>query len=402
MSPRVPARPRYDALVDLEQADIPSFAYALVKRTWRIDRGSLSLDAPLALDGDLRDPKCSPRLPPASDFWPYKPHTDVVVQGAAWAPDGRAVASMEVGVDLGPHRRRIAVFGRRVAQWTRHALTFSAPERFEQMPLTWDLAYGGCDPRVEVPPEHVVAEALGLDADHPGLYPRNPLGKGYVVDPTPVDGVELPNLEDPDDLLTPSRFVVGDPRAWHRQPLPWCFDWSHLIMAPRLWFLGLDAYFPAPDEALAEVSRGYIPRGLRDALERDGTLMPLARQCAAPSMVFRDLAPGTPVVVRGMHPAYDTQRFAVPAPPEVVIHVEGSAQRVEARLHNLVIQPDQETVTATWGARRHDLPRRFIPGIHGHIPLSVTVDGDTPIVYETPTPVRERLRAAQAPDPSRS
>lgn len=395
MSPRTPARRTYDAIVDLDGAPIPSHAYALIKRTWRIDRGALSLDAPLPLEHDLRDPKLQPRLPPSTDFWPHKAHTDVVVQGAAWAPDARPVASMEVRVDVGPASRRAAVFGRRFASRANDRTAFTAPERFEQVPLTWDRAYGGADLRVPVGPEFAIAASMGLDCDHPGVYPRNPLGRGYVVEGDPFADVELPQVEDPDDLLTPERFVVGDPRAWSRQPLPVCFDWSHPIMLPRLWFFGFDAYFPVDDAQLPEVARGWVPAGLREALARDGSLLILARQSAAPSMVFRDLAPGAPIAVRGMHPSYDVLRFPLPPPPDVVMRIEHSATRVQPRLHQLVILPDQETVTATWGVERSDLPRAFIPGVHGHIPLSVSVDGDAPLEYVTPTPIRERLRAAQ-------
>ena len=33
------------------------------------------------------------------------------------------------------------------------------------------------------------------------------------------------------------------------------------------------------------------------------------------------------------------------------------------------------------------LPRPFIPGIHGDIPIAMYVDGGSPVVYNTPTPI---------------
>ena len=38
----------------------------------------------------------------------------------------------------------------------------------------------------------------------------------------------MPNLEDPDDLLT-ERLLTGDPQLWYRQPLLACCDWLHPI-----------------------------------------------------------------------------------------------------------------------------------------------------------------------------
>src|ERR1035437_3273348 len=110
----------------------------------------------------------------------------------------------------------------------------------------------------------------GVQYDHPGLYPRNPVGKGYLVLPDPIEGVELPNLEDPADLLTPERLVTRQPELWFRQPLPWCFEWTVGLTFPRCLYLGLDAWFPAPDGApLGEVQRGYIPPNLRRLLPQN-------------------------------------------------------------------------------------------------------------------------------------
>ena len=48
----------------------------------------------------------------------------------------------------------------------------------------------------------------------------------------------------------------------------------------------------------------------------------------------------------------------------------------------------------TYAAQR-PLTRPFIPGIHGKIPVWLSVNGDEPLEYDTPTPVRERVAAAQ-------
>ena len=96
----------------------------------------------------------------------------------------------------------------------------SEPETFETMPLGYDRAYGGVDPSVDYPEPADGAEALGMLMTAPGAYPRNPVGRGFVVgnDPERVDGLLLPNIERADQLLRPDRIVCADMRQWHRQP----------------------------------------------------------------------------------------------------------------------------------------------------------------------------------------
>ncbi len=106
-----------------------------------------------------------------------------------------------------------------------------------------------------------MVDAAAAEADHPGVYPRNPWGKGYVVRPGPWDDVWVPNLEEPSDLLSADRLVVGDPTLWYRQPLPWYLGPVPVLTFPRYTHLvaDTDAWFPGPqDESMPEVRRGYL------------------------------------------------------------------------------------------------------------------------------------------------
>ena len=168
------------------------------------------------------------------------------------------------------------------------------------------------------------AVALGMQFDHPGLYPRNPVGKGYLVLPDPVDGIELPNLEDPADMLTAERLIARKPALWYRQPLPWCFEWTVGLTFPRYLFMGVDAWFPSPDDsALPEVHRGFIPAHLRRQLEKDHDLAAGYRQEASLGMVLGTPLAGQPVTLTGMHPEEPIITFTVPPAPSIEIEVEG-------------------------------------------------------------------------------
>jgi hypothetical protein len=402
---RKPARPNYDAIVDLHPpGDFPSLAYGLVKLTYRISSGTCLLIPAEPLFHDIRDPEIKPRLAPGSEFWPFKYQTDVVVRGAAHAPGGKPVTNMQVSVTVGKATKRIQVWGQRRITWAgRGKPVFGEPERFDRMPIIYENAYGGCDGRVPVSQSPLtVADIERLQSDHPGMYPRNPFGKGYIVLPDPVPGLQLPNLEDPDDLLTPERFVVGDPARWHRQPLPMGFGYTNPLMFPRFVYLGLDAWFTPPDDSsLAEVRQGWIPANYRQicGTKVDPTRSPPAPyyQEASLGLVFPPLASETPMVVRGMNPEQPELAFALPPTPRMAIEIEDQRQNLKTQLCNVLIEPFKNQVSVVYVVRTGKLPRVFIPGIHGYIPLSLIVENDAPIVYETPPTIRDRLKAAEAP-----
>jgi hypothetical protein len=401
---RTPARASYDAVVGLDPTDQtePGFAYALVKHTYEIKGGRAVLCLPEPLLFDIwSDEELQPRFPLGSDFWVNKERTDVVICGSAFAPGGRATPSMYVSVQVGGVGKRIAVFGRREVQWAGGRPRFGRPEPFVEMPLTYQNAFGGLDNRVPIPADqrddYMRLVELGMQFDHPGLYPRNPIGKGYVVLPEPVPGLELPNLEDPADLLTAERLITHKPELWYRQPLPWCFDWTPGLTFPRYLHVGVDPWFPSPQDAsLPEVRRGFIPANLRQTVEQEQRISAGYLQEASLGMAVATPLAGQPVVLSGMHPEEPEIRFTLPPAPSIDIHIEGERWAPPPLLTNLVLYPTEKRFTAVYCARTKGLPRVFIPGIHKNIPLSVSINRDAPIVYQSPATIRDRLLAAGA------
>jgi len=406
--PRKPARPQYDAVVELEpkpKGEVPTFAYVLVKTTYAIVNGRSIVAEPEPLQFDIyRDETLDPKLPPGSDFWITKSATDVVIQGSAYAPAGKPVPRMEVSARIGQVAKRIAVFGRRAVTWTADGrIAIVPPDIFTEMALAYFNAYGGLDPRVLVPEpdreEYMRLSALGLVFDHPGAYPRNLIGKGYLVSPEPMENFEMPNLEDPDDLLTGQRMVVGSPELWYKQPLPWCFDWTNALMYPRLRYGGMDAWFPCPDDsALPEVRRQLLPSRLQKRMEQTPAIGAEYYQEASLGMVLRQPIIGHQVTLSGMHPQEPVVSFTIPPDPPIEIEVEGRRESVQPRLTNLVIRPAEKKFYTVHFARTADLPRAFIPEVHNDIPLSARIARDAPVKYESPPTVRDRLAMASKPN----
>lgn len=378
------------------------FAYVLAKLTYTLQHGSCVPGDPEPLVGDFRKEETEPRLQQLADYWAFKPATDFIVRGAACAPAGREVRRTEILVDVGGIQKRVAVFGRRPVEWDSSGRPrFPEPEVFTEIPLCHENTYGGVDWRVPVDEDDPMAAAYAMEADFPGAYPRNPAGKGYVVIDEPYEDLELPHFEDPDDLLTPARLVTGDPRLWWKQPIPWTVDAIHATMFPRcvLFIPNCDAWFPGPEDAtLPEVRRRFLMPGYRTLMnQRENSDGPHQRfyQEASPGLVLQDLAGGTPVRIRGMHPVEQDLRFRLPYPPTIELEADGHRQMLPPRLTTVVCRPGERKLTMTFAATTDDLPRDYLPGIHKHIPLSARVNGGSPVHYQTPATVKELIREAK-------
>jgi hypothetical protein len=377
-------------------------AFVLAKQTFGFDSGRAQPAAPLPLLHDIRDPDSSPRLPTGSDFWLGKAAVDVVVQGSAFATGGTPTHQMAVSLRVDRAEKSAMVTGDRVAQFDdRGTCVFSRPEPFTEMPVTWANAYGGIDRSVPVDPDDPKRYLVEEGADHPGVYPRNPFGKGYVASPRRNIAVPLPNIEHPKDLLTPRRLLCADPRDWWKQPLSWGLDWVHPMMFPRFCFMfpDTDAWYPGPeDEAMPEVALGHLRRGYRSEMSGRPKMEgphPWFLQEASHGLVFQALTPGLPIRVTGMHPKLRDVKMELPPAPRIHgVHERGTADLENLRVTNVVIHPNDATMSVTW-AGTFPLPRIFIPGVHKRIPVAAKLEGFDPVAYPTPPTVKETLAAAQ-------
>jgi hypothetical protein len=406
VSERQPARPNYDAELGLAGTHTDgAFAYVLAKFTYKLDDVRPTLSKPEPLLHDFRQPEQDPLIVSATDFWPRKLATDFVVQGTAFA--SRPTPYLSVMASIGNVAKKITVFGRRQIEWQAGRPRIPAPEPFEQMPLTYANAYGGLDWRVPVENPEAIEMKFRLQSDHPGMYPRNPFGKGYLALEGEVPGMEMPNLEDPSDLLTDDRLIARSPAgargpaAWYFQPLPWCFDWVHPSTFPRyLYFAaGVDAWFPGPeDEEMPEVRRHFVAHRYRELMSHrllEHGPDPRYRQGASHGFVLPQVRGGEPVRVEGMHPSGRPLGFMLPAPPRIELFIEKTRYTPEVRVHSIAVRPEELVMTMTVGAWA-PLQRAFLPGLHKKIPIAATIGGDDPIAYDAPPTTRDRIAEAQA------
>ncbi len=270
---------------------------------------------------------------------PFKPATDVVVIGCVHAPGGVPVRTLTAGVQIGTMRKVIAVSGDRTAAFRPGRLPmFSDPRPFVRLPLVYERAYGGTD-RHSLP-------------DIAFIYPRNPVGTGVVVAnvPAAIDGLPLPNFEPPDDLLTPERLVMGEPKAWNWQPLPQGLGWSGKTWYRRCSFVGVLPPFVEATESMREEALGIVPRGQ----------IALGRQFRLPSFDVRFNSGASLGLALPYLSGTETVRLvrlsregdlSIRLPgerPEIIADIGAGEERPAVVLHSVILQPEVRQLELIW------------------------------------------------------
>lgn len=228
-----------------------------------------------------------------SDLAPFKVRADVALVGHAHAPPGGAT-EMEVRFKFGEEGRgfdrKLLVFGDRT--WVKSGAFYklSAPERFLQVPLSLDRAFGG----------------KGSE--------KNPAGLGFFTG-TPKSPVPMANLEDPNSRV----------RTPKQSPDPACF-------AP----LSTAARDPgdSPDPAARSLPERF-----------DWT----RHQAAPPAQRLPFLRGDEPFEIAGIHPKLPVIKGTLPG-----VAVRCTAERQKAkedipmRLDTVFFDMDEKTVTLVW------------------------------------------------------
>jgi hypothetical protein len=241
----------------------------------------------------------------------FKPGTDVVLNGSACAPSGRATR-VEVGLSVGPARKTAVVFGDRVWFRSTGGPAISSPVPFEKIPLVYERAYGGWDRRDPDPDRHA-------------YEPRNPVGTGFRL--AFEDGVALPNIEDPSALV----------RSVSDRPPPVGFGFVSPHWQPRAALAG------TYDAAWQKNRAPFLPHDFdRRHLN-----------AASPGLVVPQyLRGGEPVTAMGVTPR-GTLAFTLPhVPPPVMrlVHRLEPDRELVGQLDTVIIEPDDSRLFLLWRA----------------------------------------------------
>lgn len=253
-----------------------------------------------------------------TDYAHRKPRCDLVLICTAYAPPGRRVTRLPVGLKLGPLVKQFDVVGHR--RWTRSPLGAvpSTAEPFERMPLGYDGAFGGTDRTREARQEvHT--------------FLANPVGRGFGKHPEHYMEQPLPNTE---ELGQPINSPTGSYRPLAFGPVG--RNWT-----PRLQYAG------TYNQAWLEQRAPLWPDDFDDRYF----------QYAPPDQQLDYPQGGEDVVLLNLTP--DGRRsFQLPVRPmpvHVTLHRGPDTTRV-ANLDTIVIEPDADRFSLTWRAVI-DMPR---------------------------------------------
>jgi hypothetical protein len=317
----------------------------LVKRTYDIALGRRCTRAEAdqnLVPGDVSygDPLNS-SIKLESDFVPFKLATDVVLNGRAYAPGGNPVPALTAALFVGPHAKEVLVIGDRVCCHRGRAdPVFTEPKPFKTMELRYERAYGGVDIR--------------SDPKVPYVYPRNPLGRGFVVATTrkAVDNLELPNLEDPGNPVRPARLCTGTYAHWERQPMPQGFSWYSKYWQPRAALAGVLPADRAVEQQLRKAYAQAVPPAQRERYE----------QARLPDMDFRffngaSLGLALPFLsgdeeIRAVHLTPEGEiAFQLPGErPRIGLDIGSGVQEPVVVLHTVMIRMEERQVDLVWRA----------------------------------------------------
>jgi hypothetical protein len=274
-----------------------------------------------------------------SDFVPFKLATDVVLDGKAFAPHGVPAASWEITLQVGNRRKEVLVIGDRVARFVKDQTpVFTEPQSTASMELRYERAYGGTD---------VFSDKSTIFA-----YPRNSRGCGFVVANTEqsVDNLPLPNLEDPNNRLTPERLCLGDYAKWQDQPMPIGLGWFPKTSLPRAGFAGVMPGDRATEKELRAAYAQLVPPNQRDAYVKNALPEIDFRffNGASPGLDLPYLTGTEEIVTRNLSPE-GLLSFSLPGEcPRIGLDVGFGIQEPDVLLHTVMIHLEQRQVDLVW------------------------------------------------------
>ena len=337
-------KPQFQVLPSVDQNGGAIFS-VVVKRTYDIRDGQplvrAEQDQPLIATDQYYDGgnPTETTVQFESDLVPCKHVTDVVVIGRAYTPGYRPAQQCDVAVQVGSFRKVLRVIGdRRCFYAPGKDPVFSEPEPFTEMPMRYERSYGGTD-----------SNSL---PDMPFPYPRNPMGKGIAILNTmeAIEGLGLPNIEDPHELLTPDRVVLGDIGRWNQQPLAHGLGWVQKTWYPRCSFVGAMPGNVAPQEAMREEGLGLVP-AKQVALTRQFKLPRFDTRFnsgASLGLAFPFLAGDQSISLTNLS-ANGQLRFSLPNhPPKIMMDISFGEKSLHPVLQTVSIRPDDHQVDLVW------------------------------------------------------
>jgi hypothetical protein len=287
----------------------------IVKGTWRTgDGGTLSVadeQAPVREAPVYHgDPGLS-SLRYDTDIVLERPGTDCVLLGHAWTPK-TGMSRVDVTFAVGTVRRTVRVFGERIWMKCLGVVSMSRPAPFEKIPLVYERAFGGSDTSCP-------------ETEYHEFCLNNPVGMGFIGRKSmkEIDGLRLPNLESPEQLI----------RRPKDRPSPAGFGPIAPNWQPRA------AYGGTCDDRW----RGNVSPLPPEDLD------PRFYSSASPCLAAQGYLAGTERVLVTGASRSGRLDFGLPGLyPRVTVRRRRGEEEAHLYLDTLVVEPDGERLTLTW------------------------------------------------------
>jgi hypothetical protein len=288
----------------------------LIKATYKI-AGSLALaddQLPYSATGERWGGKetASYKYEPETAF--TKLATDVVLIGHTHAPSG--TTQVDVGLRIGQIQKIARVFGDRYWVKTGGSVIATRPLPADQIPLTYERAFGGWD-KAHIDPVHWRSDA------------RNPVGVGFG-DPlrfVEEGRVPLPNIEDPNHLI----------KRYGDSPPPAGFGFVSADWEPRARYAG------TYDKAWDQERKPLLPKDFDRRFFN----------AASPGLIAPGYLKGNEDVAVVNASAVSPLRFRLPdvSPPTCDVELRGGKKELlQTSLDTVIINTDEMLVILLWRA----------------------------------------------------
>ena len=251
-----------------------------------------------------------------SDLVPYKPGTDVVLVGHAYAPKPK-IKKIDVTVKVGSLEKTCRVTGNRRWKKSFGFVKISDPEPLEKTPLVYEHSFGGQD----------LSSPETRDHEREN---RNPVGCGLLAKKSKLDPekVSLPNIEDPANPI----------KSRQDRPKPVGFGFIGRHWQPRLSHAG------TYDKNWMEKRSPLLPLDF-DERYFNG---------AHPDLISKKyLQGGEPVEIINAAPQ-GSLRFTLPRirPQVAMISTTLEWTYAEPQIDTLILEPDQSRIMMVWRASK--------------------------------------------------
>jgi hypothetical protein len=165
-----------------------------------------------------------------------------------------------------------------------------------------------------------------------------------------VQGLALPNIEDPDNLLHPYRIIAGDYPNWESQPMPQGFGWYCKYWYPRALLAGVMPADRAFEREMRKMYAQAIPADKQGVYAQ--TQLPDMDfrffNGASQGLVYPYLTGNEHVFLTNLTVEGDL-KFQLPGDtPRMTIDIGSGAIRPDVVMHTLVIRPDDGKLDITW------------------------------------------------------